>query len=329
VTARVTDMRGVDLNRWKFDWDLTFAALVVHSDGTILHRYGGRDGMGPDRWLSTVSYRRFLEAGLESFGRHEPAPAEVEPLYLEELERYADKDEGKCIHCHMIFPSLREEAQATERWDGRDLWVYPPPGRIGLDLDRDDQQLVTAVELGSPAAAAGLEVGDRITRMGSVPVATASDLMHALHGFPFEGGELKLTTTRAVRTLVLEPGWKRGTASSFAWRPSKWGLLPAPGFGGPQLEPAELRRLGLPPGAFAFRVGYLVTWGVNARLGRAAARAGVREGQVVLGTTIKRDFESVDHFHAWWRLTRRVGEEVELLLWKDGIQTKLVLPVIE
>ena len=322
-------MRGVDLARWRFDWDLTFAAVVAHHDGTVLHRYGGRDVRGTDPWLSSASLVRFLEAGLAAHGRHRPRANDREPVFLEDVPSYADKDKGECIHCHSVFTSLRSEAIEAERWRADDLWVYPPPSRIGLDLDRDDQQLVTAVEEGSLAAAAGVVVGDRVIRVGEVPVATASDLMHALHEAPAEGGALRLQLARGVETLHLEPGWKRGTPRSFAWRPSKWGLLPAPGFGGPQLGAVELVRLGLPADAFAFRVNYVVTWGPNRHLGEAARRRGLRKDHIVLGTSARRDFDSVEHFHAWWRLTLQADEDLELILWQDGAERRLPWRVIE
>ena len=322
---RVTDLRGLDLERWRFDWDLTFAALVAHPDGTILHRYGGRDVRGAERWLSTASYERFLEAGLASYALHEPTErAAIEPLALEDVPVYAARDKGDCIHCHMAFPSLREQAREEERWSAEDLWVYPPPARVGLDLDGDDQQRVTSVTPDSPAAKAGLSPGDRITRAGAARIATASDLMHALHEAPPEGGALPLVLADGTtKTLDLDPGWKRATPRAFAWRPSKWELLPAPGFGGPQLNAKELRAAGLPPDTFAFRVQYLVTWGRNSRLGRAAARQGLRNGQVVLGTSLERDFDSVDHFHAWWRLTLEPGEELYVVLWEKGAERAL------
>ena len=73
-------------------------------------------------------------------------------------------------------------------------------------------------------------------------------------------------------------------APHFLW----WGFTPAPGFGGPPLSTVELEAAGLStadaPGAFAFRVQYLVTWGDNRRFGQAAAKAGTaRQGDASNG----------------------------------------------
>lgn len=76
------------------------------------------------------------------------------------------------------------------------------------------------------------------------------------------------------------------------------------------------------------RVTYLVTWGENRRFGEAARRAGLREGDVVLGAAGVRDFASIDHFHAWWRLTREVGETVVVETLRDGTRRSLPIDVL-
>ena len=339
MPVRVTDLRGVDLARMRFDWDLTFAVLLAEPDGTILHRYGARDERGASTWLSAESFARVLRVGLETHARHPrtrsgattemPGP----PLRLEEVPSYARKDKGECIHCHSVYPALLDEARAAGRFAPDDVWVYPPPGRIGIDLDRSDPERVVAVFPGSPAARAGLVVGDRLVRAGEQRIASAGDLMAVLEELPAAGARVALEVLRAgeARSLTLElaPGWRAGTPLELSWRPLKWALVPEPGFGGPLLGPDELEAAGLSRAAFAFRIGYFVTWGENARFGRAAREAGLREGDLFLGTSTQPDFLSVDHFHAWWRLTRRAGETVELVVWRDGAERRVRLVVLE
>lgn len=318
-------MRGVDLNRWTFDWDLTFAALIVHGDGTVLHRYGGRDSRGPGRWLTEPSFRQFLESGLESHAGHEPGTVKALPsLTLESVPAFAERDRGACIHCHSVLPAFRIEAQKRGDWSETALWVYPPPSTIGLDLDRDDQARITAVAAGSPAAKAGLKAGDRLQG-----IATATDLMAKLHKWPAGAGTVTLKYQRTGReklssaALALPSGWKAYTPREFAWRPSKWGLSPAPGFGGGVLDAVRLKEQGLAPGTFAFKVDYLVTWGENQRWGQAASAAGITEGMIILGTDTKRDFDSIDHFHSWWRLKVSSGSTVRVACW-DKTRIKIV-----
>ncbi|MCK5942659.1 MAG: PDZ domain-containing protein, partial [Planctomycetes bacterium] len=149
----------------------------------------------------------------------------------------------------------------------------------------------------------------------------------ALHGLDAGATEVEVTFARGddrgsdarrTATLRLPAGWKRTTARDYAWRPFKWGLSPAPGFGGPALDRAQKERLGIDPGAFAFRVQYLVTWGANAHRGRAAAAAGIRNDDVVVSFDGRDDFDSVAHGHAWVRLTKRAGETVEVVVLRGG-----------
>ncbi len=355
IPVRITGMRGVDLNRWQFDYDLTLAIMVAHPDGTILHRYGSRDRRHPDHWLDEESYEAFLIAGLKSYADHTPLPSEarVRPKQtVESLSTYRDKDKSNCIHCHEVFPALRREAISVGSWTRDSIWAYPPPSRIGLDLHRTAQRHVSGVTADSPADRAGLRIGDHIVSITGHPVATASDLMAALHSFPSEGGEFPIvvervrrresgdaksnsrpppTADRVLQTLplALAPGWKTGTARDFAWRASKWPLLPAPGFGGPALSNAHKKSLGIPTDSFAIRVQYLVTWGDNRRFGQAAARAGLRNGMIVLGTKTKRDFENPDHLHAWWRINVNAGEQVKVITWQNGEEVVIPIPAIE
>jgi hypothetical protein len=307
----------------------------MHSDGHVYHRYGGRDERGPGVWLSEASLERVLGATLAEHEAYSAKPAPPEhraPLRIDEVPAFRKRDKGECIHCHNVFPALYEEERAAGSWSEDDRWVYPPPGRIGIDLDRDEQRRVVAVAPGSPAAAAGLAAGDVLLRAGAQVLLTSSDLSQVLHDLGPGPATLVLQVERDGEprelTLELAPGWKRGTPLEFSWRPFKWAFMPAPGFGGRALGADEKRALGLDPGAFAFRVTYLETWGDAQRFGEAATRAGLRKGDVFLASDGKRDFASVDHFHAWWRLTRTSGAHVELEILRDGERRTLDLEVL-
>ena len=327
-------MRGIDLARYRFDFDLTFAVILMHPDGHIYHRYGGRDARAADMWLSRDSFGALLETTIEEHDAYAEAlspQAAVEPLRLEEVPAFAAHDQGKCIHCHSVLESLYRQRKTDGVLRDEDLWVFPSPARIGIDLDRDDQRSVTRVDADSPAARAGLRIGDRLLRIGTTPVASASDVMHALDQVPALGSELFVRLQRGTEALELSlelaPGWRTGTPQSFAWRPLKWALDPVPGFGGPVLDEAARSAIGLGDEAFAFRIDYFVTWGPRAFAGKAAQRAGLREGDVVYRVGEERAFESIDHLHAWWRLTRKSGEEVAIRFVRDGERREVTLTV--
>jgi hypothetical protein len=330
-------MRGVDLERYPFDFDLTFTVLLMHPDGTIYHRYGGRDHQGANVWLNQPSLVRLLGETVkehEAYSASPDPPSTRTPRAIEEVPAFAAKDKGECIHCHSVFPALREDLISRKSWnDADDIWVYPSPEQVGLRIGREDQTAVTGVEPGSAAHEAGVRSGDRLVSLGRQRLLTASDLQWALQELPPGETDAPLRWLRDGKTnegiLSLAAGWKRGTPLTFSWRPLKWALLPAPGFGGQPLPDGEKQALGIAPGGFAFRVGYLVTWNEHRRFGEEAIRAGLRKGDVVTRVDGKTDFRSVDHFHAWWRLEKKPGEKVVLDIVRDGRRRTVEVEVLE
>lgn len=331
VSVKVLDMSRVDLDVYRFDYDLTFAALLMHGDGTVFHRYGGRDVHEPTDWNDLGGLTALLRATLDEFAAHETGDVDPEhqPRHVIDLRPLAQKRArdpklaASCVHCHTVHETLHRVAVETGTVTEDTKWVYPPPARLGVALDHRDQAVIASVDPDSPASAAGLRAGDRLLRVGVQPrVLTIADLSFALHEAPPAAHELALSWQRGDEriegSLDLPDGWKRGTVEEYTWRPYKWGLSPAPGFGGPFLDAAQLRRLGLPEDSHAFRVQYLVTWGEKAHRGRAVQRAGLRQGDVILSFDGRDDFTSPAEFHTWVRLTKRAGDEVEVVYLRDG-----------
>ncbi|HLU39121.1 MAG TPA: PDZ domain-containing protein, partial [Planctomycetota bacterium] len=62
--------------------------------------------------------------------------------------------------------------------------------------------------------------------------------------------------------------------------------------------------------------------------GQAARAAGLRVGDVVVSFAGEDRFASHDHFQTWVRLRCKVGDEVEVVVWRDGkrVPLQLTLP---
>jgi hypothetical protein len=347
VPVRVTDLAGVDLSRYRFDYNLTFAALLMNADGTIYHTFGGRDWRDPMSHLTMPALVRLLNDTVTEHAAYQRAPAPPKlaaPFTIEQyptLERRIKAGrKPDCMHCHMVGEYKYSSWKEQGRYRLDDFMNYPDPIVIGETLKQEPQTVVESVVKGSPAAKTGVKPGSRILSIGDTTVSTFGDIQRALHEAPARGHELKIMfalpprepdgkgTVLAVQ-LRLKKRWKHMTPLQFAWRPDKWAMWPRPGFGGRTLNDGQLKQHGLPPGTFAIRVGYVVTWGDVAFIGRAAQKAGVRKGTILLGVDGKRDFESEAHFQAWFRMTRRLNTPVKLEVWEQGKRKVLTLVPVD
>lgn len=339
VAVRITDLRDIDIANHRFDFDLTFAALLMHSDGTVYHRYGGREEGDAERYLSLSTLTQLLRDTMDehrAYDRDPDPPKRAEPLRAIDLpvlrQKVAAGQRIDCVHCHTVHDAEARDAMLRQTWRREDAYVYPGPARIGIDLDPESQSTVIAVQPGSAADRAGIEPGDTLQALGvQRSVRTFADVQWALHQAPFAANELSVRYRRADTihdaTLLLANGWKRAPAAEYAWRPLKWNLSPAPGFGGTTLSAAQRRDADLGDLPFAMRVTYFIDWGEQTARGAAARASGLRKGDLVVGFAGKNDFESFDHLHAFCALTLTAGDETEIEVWRDGKATTLRYPV--
>jgi hypothetical protein len=336
--VRVTNMRDVDLSVFDFDFDLTFATLLMNADGTIYHTFAGRDRTGPNAHLTMSALEDVMRRTLREHEayRRRPSPPKRRPRRtIRDLPWMKGRiDAGKapdCFHCHMVNDSLTRGAMDAKQFRKEMAFRWPDPEQAGLVLE--DQVVVSAVREKSPAGKAGLQPGDRLVRIGDRDVLTFGDVQRTLEGVPHKGGTLEVHWRRGEEEgrgrLTLKKGWRTPMPKVFAWRASKWPLSPKPGFGGRPLDAAQKKSAGVADDRFAFRVGYLVTWGDFPHTGRNAARAGIRKGDLVLSVDGKDDFESMEHFHSWFRLTQKAGRKIPVVIRRGGKEQTLTLPVVD
>jgi hypothetical protein len=332
VCVRIVDMQAVDINRYRFDFDLTLAVLLANADGTIYHRYGGRTHDDPLAWMSRKTLIRVMRATVLEHALHEKSPNDKKAVprrTVYDIETFRNRMDRKpkrpnCIHCHTIHEAQVRDRMASGLFGKDSIWIWPAPARVGLTLDVSDQALIRTVIKGSVAAKAGLKEGDRLVKVGWQKILTIHDLQWVLQQTPFTGGELGVRYLRAgdseprSTTLALAKGFKRTDPLTYSWRPYKWALRPAPGFGGPALTTAQKKALDLDPKKFALRVQYIVDWGDFPQQGRENRRKGLRKGDVVISYAGKDDFATVPHFHSWTRLTKKRGDSVKIVLLRAG-----------
>jgi hypothetical protein len=313
VLLSVGNMRGVDLDLFDFDYDLTWFAFFLNADGRVYGRYGGRDADSPGKYLSLAGLRYAMAEALDQHGRAPRTPGPVLHKTVRTAERYQaarQRGDGACIHCHHVNEFRREAEQAAGTWRAEDVWVYPLPVNVGLTLDKDQGNRVRAVADGSAADRAGLRAGDRIRSVGGRPVASFADLQYALHRAPARG-RLPVVWERpgAVTTgsLALAAGWRE---TDLSWRWSLRNLGPSPGVYGDDLTAAEKQALGLGAKRLAFRQGSFVP--------PAAQRAGIQQQDIILGVDGRHLEMTARQFDVYVRLNYRVGDEVTFNLVRAG-----------
>ncbi len=333
-------MKGVDLELYQFDFDLTFCALLMNADGTIYHTYGGRTWEDPQSYLSSSAFARVLERTLLEHAEYQKHPQPPEPRPARTIEqmppgvrRLAAGKAPECYHCHVVHDFMTEDLRDQKRFQLADAFRWPDPMQIGLTLDAEDQALVAAVAEASPAAASGLQEQDRLIRFGKQSVLTFGDVQRVLQEAGGGATTLPIQWERDGKlheaSLTLGDNWKEPDPLVYSWRASKWPLSPRPGFGGARLSRGELDEAGLESATFALRIQYLVDWGPAAYTGQNALEAGLRKGDLVLAIDGQAHFVSSDHFHSWFRLRLKSGRAVPVEILREGERSVIQLPVID
>lgn len=269
VCVRVTQMNGVDVQRFQFDRDLSLAVLFLNADGTVYGRYGTRASTQRTA-LTHISLNSFLRALERVLALHADFPGNRAqfaakqgppgPSVLAEALPFMRPFPGKqavqnCIHCHMVGEAETAARTRAGLLTASDIWSFPLPENLGLRLDIEDGLLVKTVRADSPAARIGMQPGDQLVSLASQPVISQGDIQWVLHHTPVvtklpvafrRGGEL------LTRDLDLSGDWKK---CNMPWRESLHGARP--GFTLGTVPPGDRQRAGLPADGMALGVGYV------------------------------------------------------------------------
>jgi serine protease Do len=317
VFLRIVRMNGVDLNIFRYDYDLTWMGFFLDADGRVYARYGGRD---PDSAEARVSKEGLLHAMQEVLKLHteaqakKPTPPPANPVKKpEDFPTLKAFTGDRCIRCHMINEAYNAEAarkgplKRDERSES--FFAFPRPENVGLKPDLVLGNRIKEIEPKSAADVAGLKKDDVLRKVHGLPIVTAFDIQHALN----EVGTAKEVAIEVERDgklvatkVALADGWKRSDAS---WRRSLWNARPGLGFGGAELEAAEKKKRGIPEDGLAFHTIFIAPGG-------AMAKAGLKSGDVIVGVNGKRKIPYA-HFKGYFPLEHQVGDTVELIYTRD------------
>lgn len=333
IPVRLTSLKGIDLNTFRFDYDLTFVALIMEPEGMkTLARWGTRDGDSATDRLSIAGLKQVMRRTLTDPVPQPPPPPLGEkgkPFTAADYPAFAARKMAKepCYHCHYANDARFVQARKDGTFTKAMLFQYPLPENIGITLDVDRNNIIRAVRPGSPAAAAGVRSGDVIAKANDIIVHSSADLQYALNTVP-EPGRVTLSLVRGGKqlkspvTLTLPGGWRR---TDISWRPSQGEVPPIIGIWEEPLTEEAKQQRGIGAGKMALRVSFLFPgekW--------VKTRGDLKMGDVIVGINGKElPTMTPRQFHTHIRLNFNVGDTVTLNVLRGGERKDIAVPCLD
>src|SRR5262245_48044521 len=113
-------MRGVNLNVFDFDYDLTWVSFFLNADEQVYGRFGGRTPESASAYLKLEGLRYAMSHALETHRRaiDGKKPMHRPPMRTVEQFPAADRLPSKaCVHCHHVYDFRREDLQTKGKWN--------------------------------------------------------------------------------------------------------------------------------------------------------------------------------------------------------------------
>ncbi len=331
VPVRIVNFKGVDLNLFKFDYDLTFAALLMNPDGRTYARFGTNDWKADASRMSIPGLKQVMREVLAKHGRESRNPASPAPAprrTLADVPAFTAMKQSKdaCYHCHYANNARFRQLELDGRFVKELLYQHPHPENIGITLEVDANNVVHSVVPGSPAAQAGIRPRDVIRRAGKIEVYSSADLQFALDEVA-DPGRITLEVNRQEKLLPplalnLPKGWRR---SDISWRPSQGDIPPTVGMWARPLTAAEKQKRGIAADRLALQVNFFFPGPKWAR-----TRGDLRNGDILLGVDGKELPEmTTRQFHSHFRLTHNVGDTATLTVLRGSQRLEIRVPGLD
>jgi hypothetical protein len=335
ICVRIVQANAMDLDHFRFDFDLSFAVVFMDADLTIYGRFGTRSDRPEEQDISLQGLRKAMAEALRLYRdgtgiKPSLAGKQVKPSrfrtprdysslsgqYKAELD-YAGSVARSCIHCHQIRDAERQlYRSAGERFPDEVLYPYPDPEVVGLKLDPEEMAKVERVAAGSPADRDGFRPGDELDTLDGQPLLSIADVQWVLHNAPATAklpARVRRGGTTIDLTMTLEDGWRRGNIS---WRPTTWSLRQM-GLGGMKLDDLrdeDRRRLNLANDRMALKAEHVGEYGEHA----VAKRAGLKKGDVIVAVDGRDRRMTESQLLEYTLLRKQRGDTLAVTVLRDG-----------
>ncbi len=317
---RLTRVIDVDINLFAFDFDLTMMTFFLSPEGKVYSRYGGRDSKDAENRLSLAGFRHTMESLLAMHKSQTPQVAKravEKPLYPKDM----NIAKRGCVHCHNVKEQQEIDLTKAGKWSRDQVWRFPPPDNLGLNLEVDRGNVVRDVTPDSPAAKAGIVKGDQLRTLKGIPVHSFGDTIYALDSAPAKG-HVEVVWARGEMTqsakLELTEGWRK---TDITWRPSQQDRIPSLKLAGDDLTADEKKVLGLKPEQLAFRQ--------QKEVSSHASKAGFKPGDIIVGVDNLEPELTVTKFLSLVRRSYLVGDQVNVHIFRDGKRLKIPMKLVQ
>jgi serine protease Do len=348
VCVRVVHANGMDLSRFQFDYDQSWAAFFLNADGTIYGRYGTRshqhdseEDVSLDGFLDTMQsvlalHKQFPETKASLAAKTGPKSEIAKPEEFKELKekytsslKYGPEVARSCIHCHQVGEAWKQHYWLEKKLVPTEhIYAYPHPKILGLVMDPAKAATVKSVTEGSLASDAGFQAGDKLVSLEKQPLISMADIQWILHQRK-DAGQISFVISRSGVTkgieLTLPENWKE--LGDISWRATSWGLrrMVTGGLVFESVAEEQRKQLGLESQAVGLRIKHVGQFNAHA----AGKRAGFKVDDIVTQVDgIERPLtESALIAHLL--RTKRPGDTVAVSLLREGKPIKLELPIQE
>ena len=333
VCVRITRMNGVNIRRFEFDFDTTWAGFFLDEKLNVYSRYGGRDeGEPEDRFnkeslLQTMNEVLDLHAGRPKHSLDEQPIVQPVPQGVSRPRDIAllRKNQQGCVHCHQVKEYQLLQSYHDREFSRRELFGWPLPENLGLKLERKHGHRIAETEDGSSAEKAALLPGDEIVQVNNVPIHSELDIRWALHRAP-ENKPLRFLVRRQNngcedRTLSVElhpeENWRH---TDLSWRKSMRSVPMVFGFRGYSLTRSQRKLEGLKEDQLAIRV-------VSVRDRGLAKNLSLKKRDSIIALDEESKRRTMEQFKSDLLNRYKPGDEVRITVRRDGKNVTLKGPL--
>ena len=329
IPVRIVNFKGVDMNLFKFDYDLTFAVLMMNANGYTYSRFGTMNATHTTERMSIAGLKKAMRDVLALHEKEQAKLSASQPKFtLDDMPSYRRNRvaQEECAHCHFANNFRIKELRAAGKFTKDALFQYPLPENIGVTLDVDKNNVVKAVLPDSPAQKAGVQSGDAIVRANESPVFTSADLQFVLNAVPDEG-KVSLQASRGGETqppvaLPLPKGWRR---TDISWRSSQADIPPTVGIWMEPLNAEQKKERGIAPDKMALRVSFFFRgeeW--------VKTRGDLQMNDVIVGINGEQlPSMNTRQFHSRFRLRFNVGDTATLNVLRGNQRVDVKVPCLD